>query len=758
MPNILQGLRTRLRYKIITPFLVLTLVVALVGYAVAFYLTARAAQEEFNNNLADMARIANYDMVNQERANLQFLTEVVFAPENIGTGAPSVADGLDRSDTDGIRKALAPYFLSGLKRPMVHLDRLIAFDKYGRTIADFERIPSDSSSTSPITSTIYVTNTIMDFSTAWFIPDILDGQQDPQGDKFAGLVQIPSATRGESQQYFATVAPVKQNDTVVGGIIIAMDINQLLDELLTQSKANIVAIFDVAGKAQIATVQPDNGIDAFTIRPDVMPAIRASVQTEESTGAVLDIRYINDVKYQFAYTKLRIRSKTIGILGVAAMYNVDAWKEARFTLIGLTIALMVGITAVGFFIARQITRPLDELVTTARAVTAGNFERRSTVSSKDEIGVLSLAFNQMTEHLLRLFGQVLAESGQRAAIVESIADGIIVCDTEGVIQIVNRATCTILGVDDKAILPGRLSDIPLSIIPEKVFGAQAHDMYRLGNCYIKISDSPVVTVEGKRLGDVYVLQDMTAEVQMDRAKTNFIATISHEMRTPLTSLRGNADMLMHGLAGPLQPDQVPMVETISQQTNNMTRLVNNMFIITGLETGSIFVEAEPISLKRSIEESLWPLRKNIKAKKLSLTTEIPADIEVEADRIQLRTILQQLVDNARVYTDVGGITVRAIPEKDFVRIDVSDTGCGIESELVDKVFDRFVRGEGSNDRPDRGIGLGLSIVQQLVEQHGGRVWVQSKPGEGSTFSFTLRRVKEPEQPEDPETKTVAEAA
>lgn len=591
------------------------------------------------------------------------------------------------------------------------------------------------------------------------VQDTLRGvDEEGVGDKYAGMVWIPNEEYPEGRLYFATTAPVKHQGEIVGGVMVGMVVESMAEEIRDQSDRKDVAeskraqitFYEDTERAYVSTFTPHNGLGILDFYDK--EELRAAIQPQKGRdGIVFDTTTIQNEQYQFAYTLLEIRGRPIGFLSVALprsrMFEGET-SGLKLVVIGITCMLVVGIIGVGIFVSRTITEPLDELVSVAREVTAGNWQRRSAVKSHDEIGVLSQAFNQMTSHLLWLFGQVLAVSGQRAAIVDSISDGIIVCDNDGVIQTINRAACRLLGLEEHnlAIFPGRLSDLPLVPVTEPVFGRQPKDLYRLGEYTVKVSVSPVVAVRGTQLGNVYVLQDLTAEVKTDLARTGFIRTVSHEMRTPLTSLKGNADMLLHGLAGPLQGEQATMVEAISIQANNMTRLLNNMITIAGFDAGTTTIELEPISLKRVVEEAVWPLRKAMKAKNLALKLEFPPELpQVEADRIQLRLLMQQLLDNARVYTESGGsITIRAVHQGAFVRVDVEDTGCGIPPELIDRVFDRFVRGEESNDRPDRGIGLGLAIVKHLVESHGGRVWVRSSLGKGSTFSFTLRCADETE--------------
>jgi signal transduction histidine kinase len=736
MALLLQELRSRLQYKIILPFLLLTLLVALAGSAIVFSLVAGSLQERFNNQLATVTRAASDSMVTQEQANLQFLREVAFVGPNTSTGAPGVAEALANNNVAGLREVLALYYEAGIRRSSVRLDRLIAFDRSGRSVVDYERPLNGGDQ--------FIDNPGIDLNAAPFTNKILTATSDDRGDKYGGLIRF--ADTGDL--FFATIAPVRQGDQVVGGLIVAMRVDSLLSTTIGRSQAGAITLYDSQGKLLASTLGDE------TLVPDMSGELyqRFVDNPDPFTQAVYNVEQVAGREFQFAYVPLNIRGVSVGILAPALSrdYVVGTWSNARSPIIALILVLMLLIIVLGVFIARQITRPLEELVATARAVTNGDLERRAHVFGNDEIGLLSKSFNTMTEYLLQLYGQVHAESSQRAAIVESITDGIIVCDEKGVIQLVNRATRALLELEEHEPHPQRLSDIPLKELTEGVmgFGSQrASDLYTLDEKIVRVSIAPVVTEDRTRLGYVCVLQDMTAEVAVDRAKTNFIGTISHELRTPLTVIRGNSDLLMRGLAGPLDEDQKVFVESIRQHATNMTSLITNVITIAGLDSGSLPTNLELIDLQRPIEEAAWPQRSMIKGKNLTLTIEVAGDIPpVLADFDQVRMIMHQLIDNARRYTAEGTITVRACDKGDYALIEVEDTGRGIAVDQQAHVFDRFTRGDGTSEginSSERGIGLGLAIVKQLVERQGGTIWLKSEPGQGSTFSFTLRYANDP---------------
>src|SRR5262245_31006777 len=196
--RLVQELRSHLQYKIILPFLLLTLLVALVGAAGAFLLITGSAQERLNNQLAQAARATSDALVNQERANLVFLRDIAFAGPNQSNGAPAVADALAADDRSGLEHALDPYLRAAALRPGVRVDRLIAFDTSRRSLIDWELVHTASGTTTR------VDREPRDIGALWFVPPILEGQHDQLGDKFAGLLDLSDS----DTRYFFTVAPV----------------------------------------------------------------------------------------------------------------------------------------------------------------------------------------------------------------------------------------------------------------------------------------------------------------------------------------------------------------------------------------------------------------------------------------------------------------------------------------------------------------------------------------------------------------------
>jgi signal transduction histidine kinase len=730
--RLIRELRSHLHYKIILPFLLLTLLVALAGSAVSFLLIVGTAQERLNNQLAQVARDLGDKLVQQESDNLVFLRELVFAQASPKTGAPAVSDALGSRDTRGLESALDPYFRISLQRSGVRVDRLIVFDRAGRSMIDWERPQGQAD------PTMRVSHDARDISALWFVPRILEGQRDEQGDKYAGLLDLgDSPTR-----YLFSVAPVVLNNRVVGGMLIATRLDTLLQDLNAQSQAAIIALYQAEdGAAFASTTIPAAGLAELNIRPDLVPSIR-NLQLAEKQS-IFDVVTVNQRNYQLAYAPLRIRGSSVGLISAALArdYVTGPWSDAGVPLTILTISLMLAIIGLGIFIARQITLPLQELVSTAQAVTAGDLERRSHVTVHDEVGILSQSFNEMTGHLLDLYRAVRGEASQRAAIVDSITDGVIVCNPAGEVQVLNRTTRALLNLAEGQPEPQRFEDIPLRVLGESMpsFGeSRAANLFLLGERIVRVAAAPVLGDDGVRLGDVYVLQDLTNEVAMDRAKNNFIATISHELRTPLTVLSGTSELLLRNMVGQLSDEQRPLIESMRKHTMTMNALLNNVITIANLESGTLSLDLAPVGLSGVLDGVIWPIRAALSAKGLDLVIDLPEDLpEIVADEPQLRIVLHQLLDNARRYTDRGCVAVRATHQLNRVRVDIADTGRGISSDFSEHLFTRFARGSEGINSSERGIGLGLAIARELIERQEGEIWLDHTSDQGSTFSFTL---------------------
>jgi len=357
-------------------------------------------------------------------------------------------------------------------------------------------------------------------------------------------------------------------------------------------------------------------------------------------------------------------------------------------------------------------------------------------------------------------GQMLRrqqEEGTRShAILTSIADGVVVNDTEGRVILVNPVAERILGIPARNLLGedlrgffsflGTEEEKEAIGAVEKLLGSQAQEVTKtfkmrltVDSRIIHASLAPVLTQRNDFLGVVTVLRDITKEVEADRAKTEFVSTVSHELRTPMTSIKGYTDLVYAGAAGPINQDQRRFLEIIKSNTDRLTALISDLLDISRVETGRVRFEARPLQIGEVVADVVNVLAGQARFNSQTLTYEVAGGLpDIMGDRDRLNQVLTNLVGNAIRYTPVGGeIEVRTYPVEGAVRVDVRDTGIGIDPEDMAHIFERFYRSDHPLVQEKRGTGLGLSIVKMFVEMHGGRIWVNSDPGKGSTFTFIL---------------------
>jgi len=253
-----------------------------------------------------------------------------------------------------------------------------------------------------------------------------------------------------------------------------------------------------------------------------------------------------------------------------------------------------------------------------------------------------------------------------------------------------------------------------------------------------LADHAAIALENARL----YLQLREANerlVELNEAKSEFVSTVSHEFRTPLTAIKGYADMLLAGMAGPVNENQRKFLSIIRSNAQRLSNLVNDLLDLARIEAGKIRLEKEPFRAQDVIAEVVASFKKLISERGFALKVNVPEDLPpAMGDKNRVMQVLTNLLSNACQYTPEGGtISVSVGVEGDFLRVDVSDTGIGIAKKDLPRVFDRFFRADHPLVREKPGTGLGLSIAKSIVEMHGGKIWVQSKLGKGSTFSFTL---------------------
>jgi PAS domain S-box-containing protein len=359
------------------------------------------------------------------------------------------------------------------------------------------------------------------------------------------------------------------------------------------------------------------------------------------------------------------------------------------------------------------------------------------------------------------------EASRSQAILEAVADGVLVTGADNRITFVNSSVERILGIESRQVVGHTLEESAdlfgkagstwmetirrWSRLPNAYeYGDSYAEQLELGEDRIALVHLAPVVLQNDFLGTVSIFRDITHEVEVDRLKSEFVATVSHELRTPMTAIKGYVEILLMGAAGAINESQSHFLDIVKNNIDRLNILVSDLLDISRIEAGRVTLALQALDLSEIANEAIADLqRQSAEEKKpMKFSLEAPKTLpRVLGDPERVRQILSNLLDNSYHYTPEQGtimVHLRTLGSRGEVEIDVIDDGVGIAKAEQDRVFERFYRGEHPFVLATPGTGLGLAIVRQLVEMHKGRIWMKSEgvAGEGSTFSFTLPIYKE----------------
>jgi signal transduction histidine kinase len=428
-----------------------------------------------------------------------------------------------------------------------------------------------------------------------------------------------------------------------------------------------------------------------------------------------------------------------------------ARSDARQALWIVGALVLAAGVLIAWLLARSLTGPLERLTAAAHRIGEGNYEPPIAAAGGDEIGVLARSLELMRGRVAEATTALRDERDVLDAVLESAGEGILMTDPAGTAVVTNATWTEILGGSrlDQAEHLSRvgggetLARCAAGWLAESEQMAaddfeQFEPQYRRFRCY----SAPVRHHGGPPIGRIFVLRDVTRETEAERMRTALVSSVSHELRSPLTAIKGYTDTLL-GDPSWDEASRQEFLEIIASSADKLARLVDDLLDAAKLEAGVLRLEREPVRVERIVRQvvdrcvALAPGRE--------FTVEVAPDLPLAyADPGRLDQMLTNLVENAIKYSpDGGSIAVRAGggPD-DAITISVADHGIGIAPQDAEQLFQRFYRVDNQVTRTTKGTGLGLYICKSLAEAHGGRIWLTSTPGEGSTFSFTLPRLVE----------------
>jgi two-component system, NtrC family, sensor histidine kinase KinB len=441
----------------------------------------------------------------------------------------------------------------------------------------------------------------------------------------------------------------------------------------------------------------------------------------------------------------------------------NAATSIRLMIVALIAALTLAV-GVSLRLSRSILSPIHAVTDGARALARGELDQIVPAASRDELGDLAHAFNEMARTLrdYRQAGTARLLRAQKTAqaTIDSFPDPVVVVDLAGSVEQANPAARRLLGVVPATepsvpwypvpplrslvtdVLAGRGDYLPLTLeqaIPLTDGGQERYFLPRV----VAIRTAP-----DELIGAAVALLDVTKFHLLDRLKSDMVSTVSHELKTPLTSVQMAVHLLLEEVVGPLTPKQIELLLAARQDADRILAMINDLLDLTRIEQGRVKLDLQSVPAVELVNGAAARMQSRADDASITLDTEVDGELaRVMVDRDRIEHVFDNLIVNAIQHTPRGGsIRIEVQPEGDRIRFRVQDSGEGIPREHLPRIFEKFYRIPGR--QPAGGVGLGLAIVREILTAHGGQIDVGSDPGKGTTFTFTLPACRDPRDSAD----------
>lgn len=432
---------------------------------------------------------------------------------------------------------------------------------------------------------------------------------------------------------------------------------------------------------------------------------------------------------------------------IYARMNASAMQESlaqttQTIIVAVFLALVLAVL-MAYVFAKTLTGPIHQLTVKAKLLAEGDLKQTVEVYSEDEIGQLAESFNYMASELNKTVGEAFREKNKLEAILHNMTDGVISFDKNGNISHANTVAAEMLEVDKLDFTLDaftRKYDLELDEQGRDVedgMAVQLQYTFPVGEKYINASFSPYFNETEEIEGIVVVLQDITKQKKLDNMRKEFVANVSHEMRTPLTTIKSYTETLMYGA---LEEKDMAMefLNIINTETDRMSFLVRDLLQLSRFDNKQVQFKFSKVYINEFISENVRQNKIHAENKKQNLILELWPDDNayVVADRDRVNQVINNITTNAIKYSPEGAtIRIYVTEDKTYYKINVSDTGMGISKEDLPRIFERFYRVDKARSRAMGGTGLGLAIAKEIMEGHDGKLTAESEYGKGTTMTM-----------------------
>jgi two-component system phosphate regulon sensor histidine kinase PhoR len=495
----------------------------------------------------------------------------------------------------------------------------------------------------------------------------------------------------------------------------------------------------VLGESHEDRTQMDNHL----YRPEVQQAL--------AEGQGSSVRFSRTVGYDMMYVAVPVMAegRVTGIARVALPLREIEANVARLRRAILSAALLaaLGAALLAVLIAERIAQPVRQLTEVVQRMAEGDLSARLLPTTQDEVGTLTRAFDQMADRLQETITTLAEERSRLTAVLDNMADGVLITDSKGHVRLINPAAIQLLDTSEVDALERSFAQVVRHYQLIELWrrcrqtGEEQIEVVELSlqGPFLQAIVTPLQDTEPRAY--LVILQDLTRVRRLETVRRDFISNISHELRTPLASLRALADTLRDGaLEDP--PMAQRFLDRMDTEVDALTQMVQELLELSRIESGQVPFRMAPVAVADVVLPPVERLRPQAERFVLQLAVDLPSDLPpVLADEERIQQVVTNLVHNAIKFTPSGGeVTISAAVSKDEVVVSVRDTGVGIPADDLPRIFERFYKADHA--RSGGGTGLGLAIAKHIVQAHSGRIWAESIEGRGSTFYFSLPAVNQ----------------
>ncbi len=493
----------------------------------------------------------------------------------------------------------------------------------------------------------------------------------------------------------------------------------------------------VLGESKADYREMENKLD----RPEIQQAIKGSVG--------LDKRFSNTLKVDFLYVAVPVASHnliirlSIPLLKLTEINNI-IWKYAALGI--LAGILLTTILALRF--SYSLTNPINELSSLSRDIAGGNYSKRVNVVSKDELGELAKAFNEMAYKLEKTVADLKDKNIKFDSVMHSMSNGIIAVDRNFRIILINSIACKLFNISEQEAMGNNFTEgvrnskinklIERAIKEDSQFTEEIRNSRHYDNI-LRITAVPLRQKEwtGSNSGGIISIHDITNIKKLEQIRTEFVSNVTHELKTPLTSIRGFVETLRNGAIN--DPGVAGrFLEIIDIEAERLYTLINDILQLSEIETKQRDTNIKKFKFLPLLKETISVLEGSAESKKIRIKYNVEENLNIIANSNRIKQMLINLIDNAIKYNRKGGyVSITAYKAEGSVIVIVKDNGIGIPEDHQKRIFERFYRVDKGRSRSMGGTGLGLSIVKHIVNLYSGNIKIISKPGGGTEFIIQL---------------------